>query len=390
MGNHRPWKIRQTNDKLMTEESVVIDAGSLYCKAGFGGDDCPRAVFHTVVGRPKATALAANADLKPYFVGDDADLKRDLLKLSGPVDHGTVTDWEDMEKVWQYAFDSLRIPPQEYAVLVAEAPFNGPKAQIEKTAQIMFETFQVPRFYTMWQAVLALYASGRTTGLALDMGDEVTRFVPVYEGYALSHAMLRLDLGGDDITKYLMRLLNEHGHSFNPSTDLEIVRSIKEQLCYVALDFDQEMSGANGQGKVEKVYELPDGNVITVGNERFRCSEAFFDPFHHLGFETPRVHMTVHQSITRCDPDIRNDLYQNIVLSGGSTLFPGLCDRLHKEMTALVPGVKVNIVAPPERKYSAWLGGSILTTLPTFRELSVSKSEYDEHGVNVIHKKCYN
>ncbi|CAD8116189.1 unnamed protein product [Paramecium primaurelia] len=366
--------------------AVVIDNGQTYCKAGIAGDDAPKGCFPAVVGRPKHQFMAVMNSQK--YVGDEALAKRGLLELNYPNYIGSVNNWDDMEKLWHHVlFNELRVSPEDHPVLLTEAPLN-PKHNSEKMTQIFFEKFKVPSFYVAIQAVLSLYSSGRITGIAVHSGDGVSQIVSIYEGYALQDSFLRINLAGRHCTQYLVKIFEELGVQFT-KYEMETVKDIKEKLCYVALDYEDEMKKYKESASNNRPYELPDGNVIVIQNQRFRCPELLFQPS-FIGLQVSGIHELTFQSIMKCDYYVRKDLFQNIVMSGCTTMFPGIAERLSKELTSLAPKqMKVKVVAPPERKFSVWIGGSILSQISTFQDKWITKSEYDESGPAIVHRKCF-
>jgi hypothetical protein len=309
-----------------------------------------------------------------------------VLSLKYPVENGNVVNFDDYEKLLSHAFyNELRVSPEEHPIMLAHTPLI-PKAQKEKMVQILFETFNVPAVYFENTSVLSLYGSGRSTGVVIEINDQGVSAVPIYEGYALPHAIQKENYGGRNLTDFAMKIMTERGYSFTTTAERDIVRDVKETLCYVAQDFEAELLKAKHSSAVERPYELCDGQTITVGSERFRIPEVLFNPA-QLGMECRGVHELAYNAIMRVDVDIRKDLYSNIVIAGGSSMFPGLADRMQKEITALAPStMKIKVIAPPERKYSPWIGGSILGSLSTMQSMWITKADYDADGPSVIHR----
>ena len=241
----------------------------------------------------------------------------------------------------------------------------------------------MPALYTSIQAVLSLYASNRTTGVVLDAGDGVSHAVPVYEGFAIPSSIRRIDVAGRDVTEHLQTLLRKGGHVFHTSAEKEVVKQIKEKTSYIAQDPKKEEKewlnvGTRGGEDKSTTYDLPDGQKLKIGPERFRAPEILFDP-ELIGLEWPGLHQIVVDAINRTDMDLRKSLFGNIVLSGGSTLTKGFGDRLLHEVQRLaVKDMRIKIFAPPERLYSTWIGGSILAGLSTFRKMYVTIDDWHE------------
>ncbi|KPJ16388.1 Actin-like protein 87C [Papilio machaon] len=353
----------ELND-VIVNQPVVIDNGSGVIKAGFAGDQIPKCRFPNYIGRPKhvrvmAGALEGELFVGPraeehrgllsinigrpkhvrvmagalegeLFVGPRAEEHRGLLSIKYPMEHGIVTDWNDMERVWNYIYS-------------------------------------------------------RTTGVVLDSGDGVTHAVPIYEGFAMPHSIMRVDVAGRDVTRYLRLLLRKEGVNLRTSAELEIVKAIKERACYLSPNPLKEETLDSERAQ----YTLPDGTLLEIGQARFRAPEVLFRP-DLIGEECEGLHEVLMFSIQKSDMDLRKVLYQNIVLSGGSTLFRGFGDRLLAEIRRLAPkDMKIRISAPQERLYSTWIGGSILASLDTFRKMWVSKREYDEEGQRAVHRKTF-
>ena len=370
------------------DKVIVIDNGSGVCKAGFAGEDWPQTSFPTIVGRPKHEVHDTGMGKLSCYIGADAQNRRNVLALQYPIERGIVTNWDDMEKVWGYLLETeLKVTPQEYAMFLSDSPWS-PKVDREMMVQIMFEKFNVRSFYVELGSILSMYSSGKTTGIVCDVGDGTTHVCPVYEGFGIPNAIAKLDMAGRDLTHFLSRMLLEKGVNLSTSAEQEIVRDIKEKLCYTALDYTQEMSDwRTSSALFEQRYELPDGEIIKIDSQRFRCSEALFQP-KLVGREARGVHQMIHDSIMFSPLDSRKDLFANILLTGGSTMFPGFPDRIKKELGQMTRKVQIKIDASQNRKYSTWIGGSILASLSCYKGMWIDRGEYEESGPEIVHKKC--
>ena len=271
---------------------------------------------------------------------------------------------------------------------MTEPPLN-PYHNRTKTADIFFETFGTPKIFFQQQAVLSLYARGHTTGLVLDCGDGCCHCTPVYEGYSITNAIQRIDIGGRDVTKHLQLLLRRQGYVFHTSTEFEIVKKIKELQCYVSVPISLDMDQRDREREDRNLtnYHLPDGSIIQLGPEKFKAPEILFSP-DKIGLEWPGIHEMVFNSIKSCDIDVRKDLFNSIVVAGGTTMLTGFNERLHKSLSKLVSrDVIIKVSCPRNRKYSCWVGGATVSSLKTFNKMWISRKDFEEEGPRILFER---
>lgn len=368
---------------------IVLDTGSGLMKAGFADQNLPNIIFPTMIGVPKYEEIMNGSTVKDTYIGHEAQHMRGVLALRHPIKNGIISNWDDMEKIWHYTFELLRVDPAEHPVLLSEAPMN-PLENRQRTVEIMFECFGVPFSYMAMQAVLALHAAGRTTGVVFDSGDGISHSVPVFDGYPLPHAAQRFPLAGTDVTMHLKKLLQEQGVCMRTTAEMEIVREMKEKCCCMALNYEDELRpGALTCGDTS--YTLPDGQTINLGSERLRAPEILFKP-ELIGRDHYGMHESIFKSILSSDIDLRCCFLGNILLSGGNTLLRGLPERLQAEITGLVPsnqGHTVRVTSPKDRDSSVWSGGAVLANLPSFNAAWISQEEYIEYGPQIVYRKCF-
>ncbi|CAG8512641.1 11894_t:CDS:2, partial [Ambispora gerdemannii] len=384
----------------MDSKTLVVDNGTGFVKVGYAGSNFPEHVFPSVVGRPilRAEEKIGNIEVKDIMVGDEAAEVRSILQMTYPMENGIIKKWEEMKYLWNYTFfEKLQVDPRECKILLTEPPMN-PLANRREMVRTMFEDYGFQGVHVSIQAVLTLYAQGLLTGVVVDSGDGVTHIVPIYDGYALPHQTRRLDVAGRDVTRYLIKLLLLRGYAFNRTADFQTVQQIKEKLCYVSYDLKLDQKLANETTVLMENYTLPDGRIIKVGSERFEAPECMFQP-HLIDNEQPGVAEMIFEAIQDAAYDVRSELYRHIVLSGGSSMYPGLPSRLEKELKQLylervarmdgsiLQKIRIRIEDPPRRRHMVFLGGAVLANIMKDRVTWwISKQEWEEDGIKSLDK----
>jgi len=387
------------------KQAVVIDNGTGYTKMGYAANSTPSFIIPSTIAensRPDRKDPLSDLD---FLIGEEAiDAKKRQYNVNNPIRHGLIENWNEMEKLWQRCiYQKLRCDPEEHFFLLTEPPMNTPENR-EYTAEIMFETFNVPGLYIAIQAVLALAASWTAenstksmTGTVIDSGDGVTHVIPVVDGYVIGSCIKHIPLAGSDITAYVKQELQNRGEPIPLHMKMEVAKAVKENFCYVCPNVEKEKTKyENKPEKYYKVYE--DINTLTkerftvkVGYEAFLAPELFFQPkLFNREFTTPLSEL-VDESILNSPIDVRRKLYNNIVLSGGSTMFKNLPKRLERDIRRRVNArlpesakkVSVNVVSHAYQRFAVWFGGSMLSSTPEFFTKCHTREQYLEHGPRI-------
>lgn len=401
--------------------AVCLDMGSHSVRAGFAGEDAPKANIPTHM-------LSVEKDgQRKYHVGTSAlSFPREKAEVVNPLKDGMVENWEQCEAMLDYVYNKcLNVSSAEHPVMMSEVAWNKVEKR-QKMTEIMFEKYNIPAFFLCKNAVLAAFAAGRSTALILDSGYNQTTAIPVHDGYVLQQGIVKSPLAGNFLAAQMRESLKRQGVDIVPIYQIAAKESVKEgqapkwtprknipnvtksyhNYC-VDSQLEDVMQGTlqihdNPFNEVELAmipstsYDFPNGYIGTFGVDRFRIPEPLFDPLGNnikiLGGDLMAMHQVLAQSISMCDVDVRPNLYSNIVLAGGTTLVQGFSDRLHMECQAkTASSMKVKVVTggnSSDRIFSTWVGSSILASLGNFQELWVSKQEYEEEGKGIIDRKC--
>lgn len=391
---------------------------------GFAGNEEPQFIIPTAITTKTTKKVSATNNLiedLDFETGWAAVEANKNNQVNYPIRHGQVENWDWMEAYWQHCiFKYLQCDPESHYFMLTEPPLNAPENR-EYTAEIMFETFNVPGLYIAVQAVLALAASwtsGRKqilnganafTGTVIDSGDGVTHVIPVVEGYAIGSAIKHIPLAGRDVTHFIQQILRDRNEAdLPPQLTLEAARKIKEQYTYVCPNLAREFATYDKDSTKFQSMPLFDASTnkhyqVQVGYERFLAAESFFNPeLISSDYLTPLPEL-VDSVIQSCSVDARRALYGNVVLSGGSTLFKDFSKRLQRDMRCIVEkrleyvreiksdsivnkassGIEVNVIAHSNQRHAVYTGGSFLASLDSFPSYCHTKAEYDEIGPNI-------
>ncbi|CAG0920060.1 unnamed protein product [Notodromas monacha] len=424
--------------------AIVFDVGSYSLRSGYAGEDSPKAEIPSYIATYLDEGDKENGGVETMETEDSSNISKssrrkylvDSCGIHVPkpdaeivtyMKDGLIDNWDLFEKILDHAYAQyLQTESRYHPVLFSEAPWNNDRSKREKLIELAFEKYDAPAFYLVKSAVLSAFANGRSTGLVLDSGATTTSAVPVHDGYVLQNSIVRIPLAGDFITSQCKKMLEEQQVEIIPSYMIGSKEAVKDndtpkwskkpRLPVVGQSYHEYMVKEvlqDFQSAVVQVsdglydpdvvatmpmvhYEFPNGYNKDFGGERFRIAEPLFDTSALTGLEAAMgsmgVAQTVSMSANMCDVDLKPTLYNNVIVTGGNTLLQGFVERLNRDLSAKTPpSMRLKVVAasgPSERRFSSWIGGSILASLGNFQQMWISKQEYDEGGKSQVEKKC--
>ena len=375
---------------------IIIDLGSSEIKAGFSGDEKPTIIFKSYIGEPKykkvfSALYKENQEIKLHYVGEDCFKNIGLNKINHPIKHGILTNEQDIMPLFNHIYSKLGVSTEEiseHPLLITE-PLLNPYSNREKISNSLFDDMGVPAVFFASQPILSLFSTSNTSGVILESGEGVSQSCIVYEGYSLPNTFERFDYGGGEVTEYLRLLLKKKGYKLYNSNEYRLISDMKEKFCFFLpekknLEFDNVRKALN----VKKInYYLPDGNNVSLGDERILASEVLFNP-EIIGKEYLGLSDIILSSINKAEIQLRPKAFENIVLSGGNILMKGLTDKMKENIVKKSNKmVKINVNTVKEPQLSCWVGGNIISTLDIFKKMSVTKKEWNEKGSKIVHVK---
>lgn len=369
----------------MENAPIVIDIGSFHTHAGFGYESEPDVSISTILGKPIKSSTKAISPLSStdFMIGANVYRNATQFTPTFPIDNRVITDFDDFTAFLNTLITVyLDTSPKTHPLLLTVSPYETNSSK-ETILQIVMETFRMPSFYPASSSQLDLYASNVSSGIVVDAGETGTSIIPIFESYSIPYYSGKLDIGGRQITEHLRNGITQRGYSLKTGTEREILQDMKSKICYISLD-----PIGSAQDALQQTFTTPDGTDIKLTSQCFMCPEILFKPS-LCGCEQKGISTQISEVLSKVDDDIRDLLASNIVLSGGSSMFPGFADRIIKDLHDLLPEQPVNVIADPNRLLSSWVGGSILSSVGTFAKLSISKEEYEEYGASILPLKMY-
>ncbi|KAL4097230.1 hypothetical protein QTP88_022036 [Uroleucon formosanum] len=415
--------------------ALVFDLGSQSFRIGYAQEDTPKAEIPAVVGvssdgtadtsmlEPGAKqSNRINENTKHFIDVNSLCVPRKGMEVVSYMKDGMIDDWDLFEKILDYSYSKcLQTESQYHPVLFTESPLNI-RSKREKLVELMFEKYNVPATFLGKNAVLAAFSCGRSTGIVIDSGATHTSAIPVHDGYVIPSAIVKSPLGGDFISMQCRQFLKDNEIEVVPHYMVAQKEQVKEKekpvwtkkhtlpdvttswhnyMCKAVIqDLKHSILQVSEGPYDERIisalptshFEFPNGYNQEFGNERFKIPEALFDPSASMGGSMLGVSHIVTTSVGMCDVDVRPALYNNVIVTGGNSFLQGFPERLNRDLSARIPAsMRLKLIAPngsTERRFGAWIGGSILASIGTFQQMWISHQEFKEGGKSQIDRKC--